>query len=44
MPRESGASSAPPLLGSTTTVSGILDHPLSRVITVVEAERVVQIF
>jgi hypothetical protein len=33
MPRESGASSTPRLLDSITTASGILVHPLSRVMT-----------
>ena len=32
--RESGVSSTPRLIGSSTDVSGILDHPLSRVMTV----------
>src|SRR5207237_1179761 len=34
MPREGGASSTPRPIGSTTDVSGILDYPLSRVMTV----------
>jgi hypothetical protein len=34
MPRESGASSTPRLLESITDVSGILDHPLLRVMTI----------
>src|SRR6185436_20214501 len=33
IPRESGVSSTPQLLGLTTNVSGILDHPPSRVMT-----------
>src|SRR2546428_10472670 len=33
MPREGGASSTPRLLGSIVDVSGILDHPPSRVMT-----------
>src|SRR5712671_1588829 len=33
IPRESGVSSTPQLHGSITSVSGILDHPLSRVMT-----------
>jgi hypothetical protein len=33
MPREGGASSTPRLHGSIAGVSGILDHPLSRVMT-----------
>ncbi len=33
MPRESGASSTPRLLGSIINVSGILDHPHARVMT-----------
>ena len=37
MPRESGASSTPWLLESITDVSGILVHPLSRVMTVRDA-------
>jgi hypothetical protein len=35
IPRESEVSSTPRLLGSITTASGILDHPLSRVMTAV---------
>ncbi len=35
IPRESGVSSTPRLLGSIIDVSGILDHPLSRVMTAV---------
>jgi hypothetical protein len=38
MPRESGASSTPWLLGSITDVSGILDHPLSRVTTTFDVD------
>jgi hypothetical protein len=33
MPRESGASSTPRLFDSIAGVSGILDHPLSRMMT-----------
>jgi hypothetical protein len=36
MLRESGASSTPRRLGSIVGVSGILDHPLSRMMTVVD--------
>jgi uncharacterized membrane protein len=35
MLRESGASSTPRPIGSTTEVSGILDHPLSRMMTTI---------
>ena len=38
MLRESGASSTPRLLGSITDASGILVHPLSRVMTIGERD------
>ena len=38
IPRESGVSSTPRLIDSIADVSGILDHPLSRVMTVVDAD------
>jgi hypothetical protein len=40
MPRESGASSTPRPLDSITSASGILDHPLSRVMTTGNAVRI----
>jgi hypothetical protein len=39
VPRESGVSSTPGLLGSIADVSGILDHPLSRVMTTEDDRR-----
>jgi hypothetical protein len=39
IPRASGVSSTPPLLDSITGVSGILDRPLSRAMTVVRVAR-----
>jgi hypothetical protein len=38
IPREGGVSSTPRLLGSIAGVSGILDHPLSRMMTVVPGD------
>jgi hypothetical protein len=38
IPRESGVSSTPQLLHSITTSSGILDHPLSRMMTSEKAD------